>query len=145
MRLALVSLPVVLALALTAGCGGDSDATESSAASLEGPLWVLAAGIDIDGWEAVAPTATFQDGAVAGSSGCNRYNAPYTVDGDTLELGAVASTKMACPPPADAVEQAYLAALETVTGWRIDGEELVLVDGDGAELLRYVPGASSEG
>jgi heat shock protein HslJ len=46
-------------------------------------------------------------------------------------------TAMACPPPADEVERAYVAALEEVAGWRSEGEELVLVDGDGEELLRY--------
>jgi hypothetical protein len=30
-----------------------------------------------------------------------------------------------------------VAALEQVAGWHSEGEELVLVDGDGAELLRY--------
>ena len=44
---------------------------------------------------------------------------------------------MACPPPADAVERAYVDALERVAGWRSDGAELVLLDEDGAELLRY--------
>jgi heat shock protein HslJ len=44
---------------------------------------------------------------------------------------------MACPPPADAVERAYVAALERVAGWRTEDDALVLEDGDGAELLRY--------
>jgi heat shock protein HslJ len=44
---------------------------------------------------------------------------------------------MACAPPADAVERAYVSALGRVAGWRSDGAELVLLDGDGAELLRY--------
>jgi META domain len=30
-----------------------------------------------------------------------------------------------------------VAALEQLAGWHSEGEELVLVDGDGAELLRY--------
>jgi heat shock protein HslJ len=43
---------------------------------------------------------------------------------------------MACPPPRDAIEQAYVAALDQVVSWSVDGEELVLSDGEG-ELLRY--------
>jgi hypothetical protein len=33
--------------------------------------------------------------------------------------------------------RAYLAALERVAAWRTDGDQLVLVDGGGVELLRY--------
>lgn len=143
MKLVSASFSLVLALALTAACGGGAD--EAAPGSLEGVPWVLRAGVEVDGWEAVAPTATFADGTVAGSSGCNRYTASYTVDGDALTLGPIASTRMACQPPADAVEHAYFAALEQVAGWRLDGDELALLDADGDELLRYAPGSASEG
>jgi heat shock protein HslJ len=79
----------------------------------------------------------FKEQTVGGSTGCNRFTASYTVDGDRLELGRIATTQMACPPPADAVERAYLAALARVARWRADGSELVLLDDDEAELLRY--------
>jgi heat shock protein HslJ len=74
---------------------------------------------------------------VSGSTGCNRYTGPYALDGDTLELGAIASTRMACAPPADAVEREFLAALERVDHWRSDAEGLVLLDDGDAELLRF--------
>ena len=83
------------------------------------------------------PSATFTDKAVGGSTGCNRFTAPYTVDGDAMEIGTVASTRMACPPPADTVERAYVAALGRVAAWHLDGSELILVDDDHNELLRY--------
>jgi heat shock protein HslJ len=100
--------------------------------------WILASGVDVPGWEQTPPSATFNEETVGGSTGCNRFTAPYTVDGDTLELGTIASTRMACPPPANAVERAYLAALARVANWRLDGAELVLLDGEGAEVLRYL-------
>ena len=59
------------------------------------------------------------------------------MDGDALEIGTVAGTNMACPPPADRVEREYLAALERVAGWQVDDGELVLSDADGRELLRF--------
>jgi heat shock protein HslJ len=144
LRSILVPLPLVLVLALAAGCGGE-DGGASEPASLEGVAWVVRSGIDVEGWESVAPNATFAEGTVSGSTGCNTYMGPYTVDGDTLELGALATTRMACAPPADAVEREYVAALEQVAGWRIEDGELVLADGDGAELLRYGVGSSPEG
>ena len=149
LRIARVVAPVSLLLALTlaAACGddddddddgGDDDANEEEALSLEGTPWLLSSGIDVDGWEAVAPSAAFEAGTVSGSSGCNRFNAGYEVDGDALELGNIAGTRMACQPPADEVETVYLAALEQVRGWRIEDDELVLIDEDNSELLRFL-------
>jgi heat shock protein HslJ len=133
MRCVAVSLALLLAFA--AGCGDDDD--ESEPASFVGVPWLLSSGVDVEGWEATAPSATFTDDTVGGFTGCNRFTASYTVDGDALELGAIASTQMACAPPADTVERAYVAALERVAAWLLDDAELVLLDGDDAELLRY--------
>jgi heat shock protein HslJ len=126
----------VLAAGLAAGCGGDDDG-ESGDAFFVDVHWLLSSGLDADGWEAAPPSATFADETVGGLTDCNRFTAPYTVDGDVLEIGAVASTQMACPPPADAVERAYTDVLGRVAGWRLDDAELVLLDDDGSELLRY--------
>jgi heat shock protein HslJ len=123
---------LLAALALTA-CSGDDEATASDSAAVEGVPWVLASGIDAG---APAPSASFADGTMSGSTGCNRYTAPYEVDGGSLRIGRVATTGMACPPPADAVEREFLAALERVTGWRADDGELALL-GDGAPALRF--------
>jgi heat shock protein HslJ len=103
----------------------------------EGTPWVLASGAEVDGWEEFAPTARFEGGTASGSTGCNRYTGPYTLDGDTLELGAIASTRMACAPRADAVEREFLAALERVDHWRFDADGLVLLDDGNAELLHF--------
>lgn len=128
--------PLVLLLAtLATGCADDDGPGEAPA--VDGVPWTLAGGLTIDGWESVAPSATFAGGRVSGSSGCNRYAGSYTAEGDRLELGPVAGTRMACPPPADAVERQFLARLERVAGWRLDGEELVLRDDEGGELLRF--------
>ena len=132
------ALAVGLLLLTMAGCGEDSAAAPDPAA-LRGEAWVLASGIDVEGWEQVAPSATFTEDQVSGSSGCNRFNASYTVDGDELTLGPVAGTEMACPDPAGAVEEAFRAALTQVTAWRMDGDQLVLLDDDGGELLRFAP------
>ena len=103
----------------------------------EGMPWVLASGVEVDGWEEFAPNMRFEGGTVTGSTGCNRFTGPYSLDGDTLELGAVASTRMACAPPADAVEREFLAALDRVVRWRFDAEGLVLLGDGDAELLRF--------
>ena len=118
---------------LLAGCSGD----DPDVSKLEEGLWVLNSARDVPLPAGVVPTAGFHDGTVRGSTGCNQYSAPYTVDGDALDIGAVTSTLMACPSPRDTVEQGYVAALGLAAGWDIDGDELVLSDGAGDELLRY--------
>ena len=121
-------LVALIGLAALAGCGEeDEGGATAGAESFEGVAWMLASG----------PSATFEDGTVAGSTGCNRFTASYTQDGTALEIGTPVTTRKACPPPADATERAYLAALERVAGWRREGDELTLVDGDGKELLRF--------
>jgi heat shock protein HslJ len=125
----LAALTSVVALAV--GCGGDDGP------KLEGPFWVLEAGRDVPLEPGITATASFREGTVRGYTGCNQYTAPYTTEGESLEIGAVASTRMACPPPRDAIEQAYVAALDEIASWTVDGEELVLSDGSGEELLRY--------
>ena len=130
----------LLLLGLAAGCGeddGGDTAPVAQAPPFAGVPWVLSSGLDVEGWEQTAPSAVFKDGTLGGSTGCNRYTGPYTVDGESLTLGAIASTQMACPPPAGEVERAYLDALQQVAQWRMDDAELVLLDDGATELLRY--------
>ncbi len=129
----------LLVLGFATGCGGEEGGGKG-ATSFEGQPWVLASGVAVPEDAAVAPpSATFEGGTVGRSTGCNRYTATYTVDGDSLEIGQIATTRMACPPPADAVEMAYVAALGDVSGWHSEDGALVLIGADGAELLSYVP------
>ena len=50
---------------------------------------------------------------------------------------------MACPPPGDALEDAFFDALEGAGSWAIEDDELVLMDADGDELLRFEPAPQS--
>jgi heat shock protein HslJ len=136
MRAIAASLAALLLTVATTGCGEDEE-PEADAATLEGVPWVLSEGVDVEGWEDVAPSATFADGNVAGSTGCNRFSGAYTTDGDSLELGQIASTQMACGPPGDAVEGEFLAALQRAAAWSVTDDELVLHDADHEEVLRF--------
>jgi putative lipoprotein len=79
-----------------------------------------------------------QDGRFAGSGGVNRLMGGYTLTGDALTLSNAASTMMAGPPEAMAQEQAILAVLPLVRGFRITGNDLTLVDAAGAAVLQAV-------
>jgi len=110
---------------------GDGSAAD---ATLTGQEWSL---VSISG--APVPgsgiTATFgEDGTVTGSGGCNRYTGPYTVDGESLTVGPLASTRMSCGDVADDLERTYLEALELATGFAISGTDLVVSPSNGVTL-----------
>ena len=122
---------------LLAGCGDSGDERPAAGpAPFDGIPWVVASGLDAPGAAEHAPTMTFLDGAVSGSTGCNRFHGPFTVSGDTLEIGGLATTLIGCPDSGAAVEREFLDTLERVARWRMDGDELVLSAEDGGELLR---------
>lgn len=73
------------------------------------------------------------DGRVYGTTDCNNFTGSYTLEGDTLTFGALASTKKFCP---NAQEGAFLAALGQVQGLLLDESQNQL-----ALLLAYDSGS----
>ena len=69
---------------------------------------------------------------LSGSGGCNRLAGSYEVGDEGLRFGPIASTRMACSEAVMERESAFLAALAGVTGHRLDGSALELLDGDRA-------------
>jgi heat shock protein HslJ len=83
-------------------------------------------------------TAAFTaDATVAGSAGCNRYSGSYTWTGDQLSFSPLASTKMACADDVMTQESAFLASMERVASFAIEGSQLTLSDASGAVLLAF--------
>ena len=73
------------------------------------------------------------DGNLNGTSGCNRYFAPYGIVAEELRIGQIGGTKKLCADPKMIAERRFLDALEQVNGWAARGADLVLY-GTGAEL-----------
>ena len=73
---------------------------------------------------------------VSGFSGCNQYNAPYTLHGESLSFGAAVSTQMACGGGADSAERAFLGTLPAIATWQMQDSILALVGGGVAVRLR---------
>jgi copper homeostasis protein (lipoprotein) len=71
---------------------------------------------------------------VAGHGGCNRLSGGYQIKDDTLELGELATTRMACPE--SETEHAFLTALESVAHWRLMDNQLVLLDKNNVAVLQ---------
>lgn len=108
--------------------------------SLTGTLWHLSA--YNNGKQAIVSTLAGteltlelqDDGRLGGSDGCNRYMSGFTLEGDRLTIGPIATTRMACQGPAGAAEQAaaFASALGMAHGYHIEGDELTLTTAQGA-------------
>jgi heat shock protein HslJ len=86
-------------------------------------------------------TADFAEGTVAGSAGCNNYNAAYELEGDNaISFGPPATTRKLCADPEGIMEQEaqFLAALQSAVAYRIDGDRADMFDASGARALTLV-------
>jgi heat shock protein HslJ len=112
-------------------------------APLVGTNWTLASIHTADavssGIAGTTVTAVFgDDGRVAGSAGCNRYFAQYTVTGRSLSIGPAGSTKMFCDiPGVMQQESTYLALLSQATTFTIEGDRLTVSDAKGTTILSF--------
>lgn len=97
------------------GCGGDPRTL------LTGATWVvedLAGGGIVDGSRA---TLTFEsDGRVYGEGSCNSYRGGYSLTGEGLSFGDLASTLMACVPALMDQETKFHGLLRQVYRFGID-------------------------
>jgi heat shock protein HslJ len=149
----------VVALSLittTAACGDDgenepasgeaSDGRAATADDLTGHQWRLesysvGSGDDLTAasTDAVA-TATFADGKVTGSTGCNNYNGPYELKEDgAITIGPFASTQALCEELAEQ-EAAMLKGFEDARTAEVARSDLQLLDSSGEVVLVFAEG-----
>lgn len=132
-------LPLIAAITVAAGCA--STPPVASKATLTNTYWKLT---ELHGARVtMAPEQEREvritldnDGKVSGFTGCNQLMGGYTVAAEVLRFTQLGSTRMMCPAPAMQLESAVLAHLNSVTGFRIEGEQLILLK-DGAPVARY--------
>jgi heat shock protein HslJ len=130
-------------------------APATAPAPLRGTTWTLAApvsGAAAAGSGTAAPGKAGrgpflqldpQSDRYSGHAGCNRIMGRYVLEGPSLRLLTGASTRMACLEEARMQqEQAFLAALAQVQGWRLQGTRLQLLDAGGQVLLTLQDGAA---
>ena len=85
----------------------------------------------------VTMTIAFAAARVSGSSGCNRFTGTYQENGESIVLGSLAGTRLACADEVMTAERAYLAALAEVASWSATASSLTLSNQAREELLRY--------
>jgi putative lipoprotein len=129
----------VMAFALS-GCSlMRPDSPSTPKVDLVGSTWLAE---DIDGKGVIdnaQSTLVFgTDGKVSGRAGCNQYGGKATLNGASLIMDQVFSTKMACTAPALMDQETrFLEALQATRSYRMEGPKLVLLDGAGTARLRF--------
>lgn len=77
------------------------------------------------------------DGRLRGHTSCNTLVADYTLEGERIRIGSVATTRMACPPLQTEQEDRILTALELAATARVRPDGILeLRDAEGRGVLR---------
>ncbi|HEY4228690.1 MAG TPA: META domain-containing protein [Thermoanaerobaculia bacterium] len=138
-RAAFVVLAFLGALAMGAACqtaapGPASPppgpADQAPTASLEETTWELVTlgGAPLPDGIKRAPNLRLEPGEkrLVGFGGCNRVFGQYALDGESLKLSPLGTTKMGCLGSAMPLEKRFLDALERVSTYTISGSTLAL-------------------
>jgi len=89
--------------------------------------------------QGVQSTVQFEaTGEVHGLGGCNRFSGTYRLADDTLRIGPLAATKMACADAVMAHEAQFFAALEDAERFELTDGRLLLVPKTGGTEVRFV-------
>jgi heat shock protein HslJ len=75
-------------------------------------------------------------GEISGNGGCNRFFGGYTIAGNTIKIGPIASTRKGCPGILR-LETAFFATLEAAKTFQRDGSTLVLFGAGGIKLAQF--------
>lgn len=130
--LALVSIVVLV----SAACSAESPASDP----LDGTSWVLMAYRKSRPIPGTTMTATFEEGTIRGSAGCNSFSGSYQVVDDTIQVDQIAVTEMFCLEPEGVMEQEtmLLEFLRDAQTFRFVDEQLQIFRSDG-EALTFLP------
>jgi heat shock protein HslJ len=145
---------LLLATLSVSGCTNSVSPHPSSAPSapslrLEQTVWALTSFATETGQENVLSnttvTATFDNGNITGSAGCNRYSAGYQLSGNGMAISSITSTLMYCTAPNGVMTQetTYLLLLKNVTAYTISNDQLTLSDATGDSQLTFDAAANA--
>ena len=119
---------VGILLLMLVGCSGRDP--------LDGTSWILTAYRKTEPIDGTIITATFQNGEITGSAGCNSYFSSYQVKGHEIEIGVVGQTEMACLDPEGVMEQEsiIMESLGDAREFLLTNGQLLIVRSDGEAL-----------
>lgn len=139
-------LPAVLAgTLLFAGCASTTSSIAPDA--LTGHTWALVEATDADGRLDTALTGgdrapielSFHPDRIGVSNACNGMGGEYTLKGDTLEVGMLMQTMMACEPALMDRESAIKQRLEEPLQVQLNDAATQLTLRNGAGVMTFQP------
>ena len=128
----------LLALLLLGACAqtpGQAPPAANAATELAGTKWRR-----VDDLNANPHGATLEFGntGASGHTGCNRWFASVTQNGEALRFGNIGMTRMACQAEVSAAtERSFVAALEATRYAHYDRDALVLLDARQHQIARF--------
>lgn len=119
---------------LLAACASTAPATPDTI-HLAGTSWIR---VDDEQANPHGATMDFEAARASGYTGCNRWSAAVTQDGETLRFGDIGMTRMACQTPMQqATERNFLGALRATRYGHYDQDVLVLLDGQQRVIAQF--------
>jgi len=131
-----MALPIIIPLAIgtlaLVGCAKLAGEIRKARplASLQGSEWG-----PVETESAEQFVAFKSEGEIIGHGGCNQFFGEYTQEGETLKIGALASTKKLCPDLMEA-ETAFLKKLQDTRRAEATHVTLKLYDADDEQLMQ---------
>jgi len=108
--------------------------------SLQNTLWQLTS-LQAENGTLVTPptiiTIQFDIDRMSGSGGCNNYFATYSLSGNSLSLGEIGSTTIACEETVMQTETHYFNLLQKTTTLSVTNDTLTLYDESNQPLLTF--------
>lgn len=128
-----------LVLALLAACAPTSPPSPGAAVTapihLSGTKWQR---VDDMNANPHGATLEFEGNRASGYTGCNRWTADVTQNGEELRFGMTSVTEMACGAGVQmATERSFLSVLEATRYGHYDQDVLVLLDARQNEIARF--------
>ena len=77
------------------------------------------------------------DGEVAGFAGCNRFFGSYELTENTIKIGPLGTTRMACPPDVTAFEFSFIEALQAAATVARADTRIALRSDKGPTTVRF--------
>ena len=125
---------LVFALALLSACTSAPPPSTSSLDYLNGTQWRR---VDDENANPHGGTLAFEDGRASGSTGCNRWFATVTQEGNDIRFGQMGMTRMACADVQTATERNFVAVIEATRDIHYDQDALVLLDAQQQVIARF--------
>ena len=123
MRLHPAALPITVAALAVAGCSGTAAAEREDELNGRTFVSVAVAGEPIPGGGPL--TVAFTDGQISTFAGCNHGSGAVDLTGGRV-VTRLASTMMACPPPAGDADAWVDRLFEAQPSWALSGDTLTL-------------------